>query len=213
MAFQKIKQNLQSDFVKRQFYMMSNLGLFYIILIALFGIPLLATCVVVLIQGVLDFRLLILGVGIVVIGITIFISGRWLMRLMRKIRTDGLFSFREARRRAETGEQVQIEFLGGLVSLSMGGGRAAPALLTMDGASCALPAPDDPGSGNGGPDPVRQLQGLQRLHQDGIIDETELHTLKKRIIARAAPPPPAGDPDGHRAAGSLDDDPAPNGPP
>ena len=67
-------EEARGEYMKRQLYMMSNLGLFYVILFALFGIPLLGTFVVVLIKGGLDFRYLILASGILLGGLILFFT-------------------------------------------------------------------------------------------------------------------------------------------
>ena len=77
-------EEMRGSTMKRQRYMLSNLGLFYIILIALFGIPLLGTFVVVLIKGVLDFRYVILASGIIVLGLLVFYAGKLGWRLFRR---------------------------------------------------------------------------------------------------------------------------------
>ncbi len=49
-----------NDLKKKQMYLLSNLGLFYLILIAFFAVPLLGAFVIVLIKGIIDFRYAIL---------------------------------------------------------------------------------------------------------------------------------------------------------
>jgi hypothetical protein len=59
---------------KRQLYMLSSLGLFYVILIALFAIPLVGTFVVILIKGALDLRYFIIAgalLGLAILGVII----------------------------------------------------------------------------------------------------------------------------------------------
>ncbi|GBC60254.1 hypothetical protein DENIS_1205 [Desulfonema ishimotonii] len=121
--------------------MMSNLGLFYIILIALFAIPLLGTFVVVLIKGVLSFQYVILGAGVILGGLLIFYGGKLCFRLYRKIREDGIMAVREAQARAGQGEPVQIAFFNGLFTFSSGGwkGPQAQALPHHQGNVALLP--------------------------------------------------------------------------
>ncbi len=178
-----IKDKMQSDYMQRQFHMMSSLGLFYIILIALFAVPLMGTFVVVIIKGVLDFRYLILGVGIVGGGLAVYYTGKFFFRIFHKIREDGGAALREAQERARQGQAVQIGLMGGLLTISCGGqdkpvsGNREPLLLpdmtdrqhVRD--TCASPA-----------DPLRQLRELSDMKNEGIIDADEFQALKTKLI-------------------------------
>ena len=66
---------------KKQLYMLSSLGLFYVILIALFAIPLVGTCVVILIKGALDLRYFIIAGGVLGLAILGFFVIKALKRL------------------------------------------------------------------------------------------------------------------------------------
>lgn len=181
--FKWIKDSFSGEYMQRQMYMMGNLGLFWLILVAMFAVPLLGAFVVVLIKGVIDFRYLILTVGIIVFSLIVYFACKAIFRLILQIRQDGFFSFREAQRRSRMGEQVQLTFLGGLFSLSMGSPGNAQALLPSGTAPLSLP-----GRPEGAPpsDPVRQLKDLQVLHEDGIVDSDEFEVLKRTIIQQAA---------------------------
>lgn len=167
------RQKMKSDYVQRQVYMMSNLGLFYIILIALFGIPLFGTFVVVLIKGVLDFQYVILGTGIIGGGLLVFFTGRFLVRLFRRMRQDGFRAIHEARSRAGGGQPVQIDFMGGLLSLSYGGDSPARRLQPPE-TPLLIAGPDH--------DPIHRLKELRDLKAEGIIDQEEFDLLKKQLI-------------------------------
>jgi uncharacterized integral membrane protein len=177
------KKNMQSEYMKTQFHILSSVGLFYLIIVALFAIPLLATFVVVLIQGVFDFRYVILSVGAIITGILIFYIGKFFYRLTRKIKQDGAMAIHHARARARQGESVQLKFFGGLFSLSYGGNNGnknrepiayygQPPLLIEDMTENRMSFQD----------PVQQLKELSALKEQGIIDEDEFRKLKETLI-------------------------------
>lgn len=174
------QKKLSSDYMHRQVYMMSSLGLFYIIIIALFAIPLLGAFVVVLIKGVMDFRYLILGAGIIFLGLAIFYIGKFTFRFFRKIRRDGFLVTGDARNRARQGQPVEIDFFNGLLTFSYGGRRTPsplsasgePPRLITDTSSEPLPTND----------PVRQLKELSVLKDEGVIDADEFQRLKAALI-------------------------------
>lgn len=178
-----IKDKMQSDYMQRQFHMMSSLGLFYIILIALFAVPLMGTFVVVLIKGVLDFRYLILAVGIVGGGLAVYYTGKFFFRVFQKIREDGGAALREAQERARQGQAVQIGLMGGLLTISCGGadkslsGNREPLLLPH---MTDLPNRKEPASFP--TDPLRQLRELSDMKKEGIIDADEFQALKAKLI-------------------------------
>ncbi len=172
-------EEVRGEYMKRQLYMMSNLGLFYVILIALFGIPLLGTFVVVLIKGVLDFRYLILASGILLGGLVLFFTGKLGLRLFRRMRADGGAAFRDAAGRAGRGQQVQIELFNGLMSFSCGGRRHPEALMGPGGPAALLPdMTGEPPSRNA----FDQLQALVRMKKEGAIDADEFLALKRKLI-------------------------------
>ena len=183
MKIEREKKEIHGEYLKRQLYMMSNLGLFYVILIALFGIPLFGTFVVVLIKGVLDFRYLILATGIIVLGLTIFYVGKFAVRFFRKMRVDGTDAFRDAAGRAGRGQQVQLELFNGLMTFSCGG-RRSPAALPGPGGTTALLSDmsSKPILQNPPQNPLEQIQALAQLRNEGVIDEAEFLALKKKLI-------------------------------
>jgi hypothetical protein len=194
MFFKRVKKGLKSEYAQRQFYMMSNLGLFYLILIALFAIPLLGAFVVVLIMGVNDYRHLILLTGLVGGALILYLVGRSALRFFRKLRDDGLASFREANRQARDGAgMVQIAMFKGLLSFTVNPGQPlkAPAPGLLAGSPLlSLPEGQDQGPLGHAPDPVRQIRELKEMLQNGTIEEDEFRDLKAAVIrlARAVPP-------------------------
>jgi hypothetical protein len=175
-----IKEKMKSEYMQRQIDIMSNLGMFYIIIIALFAVPLVGAFVVVLIRGVFDFRYIILGTGIILAGVGIYYGIKFFIRLFQKMREDGLSSYRHAREQAGTGESVQLDFFNGLISLSYGGKRSCDALPYKEPLAALLPPDEtDPAAAV---DPLRQIKDLCRLKDEGVIDEAEFQMLKKKLI-------------------------------
>jgi hypothetical protein len=196
MFFNRVKKNLKSEYAQRQFYMMSNLGLFYLILIALFAVPLLGAFVVVLIMGVNDYRHLILLTGLLGGSLVLYLVGRSSLRFLRKVRDDGLASFREANRKAQDGAgMVQIAMFKGLLSFTLSSGqKGTPSELPAGEAPLALlEAPDQNRPIPSPPDPVSQIRELKEMLQDGTIDESEFRDLKEAVIRNAQSFPPTSE--------------------
>ncbi len=178
-----IRDTMKTDYMRRQVDLMSSVGLFYVIIVALFAVPLLATFVVVLIKGVLDFRYLILGGGIVVSGLALYLAGRFFFRMYKRVKADGASAIRLAKDRAERGESVQLQLLGGLFSLSYGAnGNGRDAIAYSENGPLLLegsPVTDDVGPVA---DPIGKLKELSELKQQGIIDDEEFRKLKEKLI-------------------------------
>ncbi len=180
------RENMQSEYVRRQIDLLSSLGLFYLIIVALFAVPLLATFVVVLIKGVLDFQYLILGGGIVVGSFLAYFVGRFCYRLFRRLKTDGASAIGLAKERASRGETVQLELLGGLFSLSYGGDGGRQGIDYRERDVLLL---EGSGENSGAAaDPVRKIKELSELKDQGIIDDDEFRKLKEKLIRDACEP-------------------------
>lgn len=180
------RKNTQSEYMQRQIHILSSVGLFYLIIIALFAIPLLATFVVVLIKGVFDFRYVILSVGAIVGCLVVYYICKLCYRLFRKIKQDGALAFGHAKEMAQRGESVQLRLLGGLFSLSYGGnnGNRIPDQIGYNGQDPLL-IDDTRASQVLMKDPVQQLKELSELKDKGIIDEEEFRKLKETLIRNA----------------------------
>jgi uncharacterized integral membrane protein len=181
------KKKTQSEYMQTQFHILSSVGLFYLIIVGLFAIPLLATFVVVLIQGVFDFRYVILSVGAIVVGLMIYYAGKLCYRLFRKIKQDGAMAIGHARERARQGESVQLQLLGGLFSLSYGRnnggniGNKSTEPIVYHGQDSLL-IEDRRENQIFFQDPVQQIKELSALKDQGIIDEEEFRKLKEKLI-------------------------------
>lgn len=180
------RKKTQSEYMQRQIHILSSVGLFYLIIVGLFAIPLLATFVVVLIQGVFDFRYVILGTGAIVAGLAIFYTGKLCYRLFRKIKQDGTMAIGHARERARRGESVQLQLLGGLFSLSYGGnnGNKNPKSIAYHDRDPLL-IEDMREKQAYLIDPVQQLKELSALKDEGVISEEEFRKLKDSLIRNA----------------------------
>jgi len=163
--------------------MMSSLGLFYIILIALFAVPLMGTFVVVIIKGVLDFQYLILAGGIIAAGLTVYYTGKFFFRMFQKIREDGGAALREAQERAGQGQAVQIGLMGGLLTISCGGQNT---VLSEKREPLLLPEKPDAShvkeTSDFQSDPLLRIRELSEMKKEGIIDADEFQALKTRLI-------------------------------
>lgn len=170
----------KDEYLKRQTYMLSSLGLFYIILIGLFAIPLLAAFVVVLIKGVIDFKNAIIYGGVAVGILAAFFLARYLLKTYRRIRRDGHQTGQTVREKMKGGEPVQISVFKGLLTFTYGGrypgGGPTPPSLGGPSPAGFLPEPPAP------PDVVTQLKELSTLKNDGVVSESEFQRIKNRLL-------------------------------
>ena len=164
---------------KRQFDMLSSIGLFYILILAFFAIPLLGTFVVILIQGAIDFRYLILAIGCFgFVGLILFI-----LKLSRgfldKMQTDGIVVNEDVRRHLLSGKPVEISFLNGLLTFKSGTPASREAIALTGGGPLLLPAESGRDSVT---DVLDQLRKLSALRESGAVDAEEYNLLKTMII-------------------------------
>jgi hypothetical protein len=170
----------KDDYLKRQAYMLSSLGLFYIILIGLFAIPLLAAFVVVLIKGVIDLKYAIIYGGVAVGILAVFFLARYLLKTYRRVRRDGYQTGQTVREKMKQGEPVQISVFKGMLTFTYGGRYhgGGPMPPTLEGPSPAGFLPEAPSP----PDVVTQLKELSNLKNDGIVSESEFQRIKDRLL-------------------------------
>lgn len=171
--------NQEKGYWQRQAEMFTSLGLFYIILMALFAVPLVGTGVVILIKGALDLRYVIIAagcVGLVALGV---VAVRACRRLRRRIRMDGAAAGETVRRNLLNGQPVEVSILNGLLKFSCGQAQPGrPPLLTHHQVA---QLPRLPAQG-GVTDVVDQLQSLSDLKRTGAIDADEFNLLKSMLI-------------------------------
>ena len=162
------------DYVKRQVYMLSNLGLFYVILLALFAVPLVGTLVVVLIKGIIDLRMLILPIVLIAFGLMIYLIVRRLRRLLQRNYKDGEQSMDGSLPLKPRDQVIQISVFKGLFALTFGNPHALPTTKRL-----ALPSRY---CSNSDEDVLCQLKELVALKKAGDIDEDEFRILKAQLI-------------------------------
>lgn len=174
-----MNKKVRSEYMDRQIYIMSSIGIFYVIMIALFAIPLLGTFVVIIIKGVLDFKAVILAGGVVVLALIIFYAGKLSLQLYRKFK-GGLGQ--DVSDMMKRGEPFQIGLLNGLISVRYGGRNELKALPPYPEAEeiSLLPEPV-----RKEPDIIEKLRELSELKTQGIIDEEEFSLLKKKLISES----------------------------
>jgi hypothetical protein len=171
---------------KRQLYMLSSLGLFYVILIALFAIPLVGTFVVILIKGALDLRYFIIAgalLGLAILGVIII---RALKRLRYHFIREGFKAGEMVRRHQAMGQPIEISLLGGLLKFTTGQLQAPEHLPLAHRPPSLLPYGKDRQEHS---DIICQLQGLSELKRTGTIDADEFNLLKGVLIEASATSP------------------------
>ncbi|WP_207679263.1 SHOCT domain-containing protein [Desulfonema magnum] len=177
----------KNNYIK-QTDIMSNLGLFYIILIAFFTVPLLGAFVVVLIKGLVDLKYVIIIGGGLLLTIALYALIRFLIRLFRKIRHDGFMTGQEIKKKASRGEPVQISVFNGLLTFTYGGrqGNITPLLPAQENqGNLALPPSGIAEKQSQTRDVVTRLTELSDLRDQGVVTEDEFHLIKKRLIRDA----------------------------
>jgi len=163
--------------------MLSSLGLFYLIIIALFAVPLLASFVVVLIKGVVDVRYAILIGGGILVMVAVGFLIRLVLNIFRKFREDGVAARKHAKGRMRRGEPVEISIFNGLLTFSYGGkGSPSGGALSYDENAQVLLLPEKTGGQHSGSDIVSRLKQLSELKNQGIVNEEEFQTIKAKLI-------------------------------
>lgn len=163
--------------------MLSNLGLFYIILIALFAVPLMGAFVVVIIKGVLDFRYAIMLAGALIVIVLFYYAVKLSRHIIRKIKEDGLFAGKAMKEQMGKGEPLQISMLGGLITFSYGGQAPNDRNLLTDGENNTVDLlPYDVEKESQPSDVINKIKELHEMKDMGIIDDDEFKQLKSKLI-------------------------------
>jgi hypothetical protein len=172
--------DVEKGYWHRQFYFLSSLGLFYIIIIALFAVPLLGTFVVVLIKGAMDLRVFIIaGGGLALIAIVVYMI-RGLRRLKRRLQRDAFAAGADIRQNHLLGNPFEVSIGNGLLKLSFGQPPAGGHSSLPAHNPALLPERTERDLVTG---IVDQLQCLSELKRNGIIDPDEFNQLKSRLFA------------------------------
>lgn len=179
----------KESYWRRQFYFASSIGIFYILILALFGIPLVGTLVVILIKGALDLRYLIMAGGAVGAVLLAWVVYRSLKRLAQRLRRDGTLASQEARHSLLMGKPVEISIFNGMLKFSCGQAPGDTPLALPHAEQALLPEK----SGQAPvPGILDQLARLAELKRTGAIDDAEFNLLKTMLIeSSAASHPPA----------------------
>ncbi|MDM8524620.1 SHOCT domain-containing protein [Desulfococcaceae bacterium HSG8] len=169
----------KDDYIRRQVYIMSNLGIFYIIIVGFFAVPLLGAFVVVLIKGVVDLRYFIIIGGVLLSVIALYALIKFLQRMFRKIRQDGFAANQEIKEKMGQGEPVQISVFNGLLTLNYGGRQHTNALPFQENPALPNPMTEKQQQPS---DLVTQIRGLADLREKGVITEDEFQKIKAKLI-------------------------------
>ncbi|BBO88945.1 SHOCT domain-containing protein [Desulfosarcina ovata] len=169
----------KDSYWRRQFYFASSIGIFYILIIALFGIPLLGTFVVILIKGALDLRYLIIAGGCVGAVALAWFTYRGLKKLWWRIQRDGTLAGETARRNLLMGKPFEISIFSGMLRFSCGQ-PPSDAPLALPHSEQAL-LPQETGR-TGAAGILDQLDRLAELKRSGDIDDDEFNLLKTMLI-------------------------------
>lgn len=176
----------KDSYWRRQLYFASSIGIFYIIIIALFGIPLLGTFVVILIKGALDLRYLIIAGGCVgAIALGWFIL-RVFRQLWQRMRRDGALASEGARRNLLMGKPIEISIFNGMLKFSCGHPPSDTPLALPHADQALLPQQTGQPGVHGILD---QLTHLAELKRSGAIDDDEFNLLKSMLIESSAANP------------------------
>ena len=172
------------SYSKRQWFVMSNLWIFYLILIAMFSVPLLGTFVVILIKGALDFKYIIIGGGTFLMLILLLYLIFFIRKVSRKFKEDGFAAKNEVMEKMNQGEPVQISMFKGLVTFSYGGNKyqALPYLNSQQGLPQNIQLLAEPEPKKTSSKILDQLKDLSALKNDNVINEEEFNLLKQRLI-------------------------------
>ncbi len=176
------KKNVSEN---NQLKLLGDLGIFYLIIIALFAVPLLGTFVVVGIKGILDLQYVIIYGGAAILLVGMFFLIRFVYLFSRKIKQSGLAANSELAKSMARGEQVQISILSGLLTFTYAARgnsdiKALPLADTNNGGIPLIPETTESSGESGGV--VNQLKTLHDLKNQYIINEKEFFILKEKLI-------------------------------
>ena len=147
------------EYMKEQLEFMGHLGLFYLILIALFAIPLIGTFVIVLIKGVVDFKYGIMAAGGVGLVLLIYYLYKISRVMLMGIKKNSNIVSQDVNRQLKAGKSFRVSIFNGLVSVSLGSEKSIP-----------------------NTDLIQSLKELAELKSQGIINADELTQLKAKIL-------------------------------
>ncbi len=171
-------------YFRRQVYVLGSLGLFYIIIIAMFAIPLLGTFVIILIKGVVDLRYVILA-GFALLGVVgLLLLIRLVRYMFQKVKTDGTLLHQNMQTYRRNGQPVQLSLFRGLISLSYGGNSAAMPPQLESGRDAVRLLPSSAAMGSSAPSDycLGRLEVLSGMLEKGWLTPEEYAHLKSQLL-------------------------------
>jgi hypothetical protein len=177
----------KNTYIKKQMNILSSIGLFYMIIVALFAIPLMGTFVVIAIQGVVDFKYAIIFGSVLLFIIVIFYMVNFFRVISNKIKGDSLNSIQSIKGKSLGGSPVQISAFNGLISFTYGNqiyhnNINKTQFLKYKKEHKASILPFCIKENQNQPDIVTSLKELSELKKQGMINEDEFQTIKKNMI-------------------------------
>ena len=180
----------KNTYIKGQPNILSSIGLFYMIIVTLFAIPLVGTFVIVIIQGVVDFKYaIIFGIGLLCI-IAVFYLVKFFKATINKISGNSLTVIQGIQNKGSYGSPpVQVSILNGLISFTYrkdnpnNNNNDVNNILTLrqrdlQTEPVLLPYAKE----NQNTDMISRLKELSKLKKEGVINEDEFQIIKKNLI-------------------------------
>ncbi len=178
----------KNTYIKSQMNILSSLGLFYMIIITLFAVPLMGAFVIVIIQGVIDFKYAIIFGSALLLITAIFYLIKFFREASGKIRGDGSNVMQGVKSQLVNGTPVQVSIFNGLISFTYGKSISPGSDMNLlpSGSmnthnsprliSCANE------NQNHSMDVITRLKELSKLKKQGMINEDEFQVIKKNLI-------------------------------
>ena len=181
LSRETIRLDPEMSYWRRQWYFLSSLGIFYLIIIALFAIPLLGTFVVILMKGMFDLRYVIITGGCIGFIVLAIIAVRGVRRLRQRLSQDYRMAGRDIQRQLLLGNPFEVSAFNGMIKFSCGQQHAGSRPALEDSTRALLPNVSEAGRA-GLSDIFAQLEHLSALRQSGVIDDEEFKVLKAMLI-------------------------------
>jgi len=169
-------------------HILTQLGIFYLLIISLMVIPLLATFVVVLIKGIIDMQYVIIVGGGLLAAAFVFWLIKAAIRFIRRLRSNNDQMEDHIHKKMDAGDAVEVSVLGGLFKIQYKGKKSLEGQSPDIGYKSPLMLTHT--TSDGTIDVVAQLQTLSALKNAGEIDEAEYNTIKNQLIYSGSEPPP-----------------------
>ncbi len=169
-----------------RFDFLTNLGVLYLIIAGLFVVPLCTAFVVIIINGMMDFKYAILFISAATFILFIYFLARFSKKVLEKIGSDGLYARREVEKNLSRGGPFQISLFNGLLTVNYGR-RSYNDTLSLPlepHAPKSLPPAASPENDHNGSEIISHLKELSELNHHGVIDDEELEVIKTHLIRK-----------------------------